>query len=197
MPQITVDPLVFKDVIATIGAADAYEQHCSQILFTPASAQITWQGLTPASVHTDTATATWSCQFDYVQDWETPDSLARFLYANEGAKVPFKLKPRRGSGPEFEATLIIVPGAIGGAINTFGATSVTLGCTGRPVLVDSAPPAAWAATTVYDVGDRVSIDAGAVVLRAMTDGTSDAVEPAAPGAGAAVIDGTVAWLQTA
>lgn len=193
--DISVDPLILKDVIATIGAADTYEKHLSQVLFAPTSGQITWQGLTPAAAFSDTATATWTCQFDYVQDWETPNSLSRFLYENEGAKVPFAFKPRRGSGPEFEASLIIVPGAIGGQVNTFGTTSVTLGCEGRPTLVDPVALSAWAATTVYEVGDRVTIDAGTVRLRALTDGTSGAVEPEAPAVGSVVIDDTVAWLR--
>lgn len=195
MTQINVDPLILKDVIATIGATDDYEKHLSQVLFTPTASQITWQGLTPPATFTDTSTATWGCQLDYVQDWETTDSLSRYLYANEGAKVPFTFRPRRASGPDWEATLIIVPGAIGGAVNTFGTTSVVLGCEGRPTLVDLVAPTAWAATTAYVVGDRKTIDSGTVTLRALTAGTSDATEPAAPALGGVVIDGTVAWVR--
>ena len=47
--------------------------------------------------------------------------------------------PKNG-GPSFSADVVITPGAIGGAVNAFATTSVTLGCNGKPVLVPAAPP---------------------------------------------------------
>lgn len=133
MAQIAVNPLVLKDVVLSLGA-DSYEKHVSGVTFTPSAATITWQGLTPTAKFTDVAAADWTCQLDYVQDWDTPDSLSQYLFENEGAEIAATFKPRSGSGPSFTANLVITPGAIGGVVNAYATTSVTLG-SDKPVLV--------------------------------------------------------------
>lgn len=56
-------------------------------------------------------------------------------------------------------------------------------------------PAAWAAETVYQINAQVSLTGGEV-LSCIAGGTSDdTTEPAAPGVGVTVTDGTVEWLQ--
>lgn len=134
MALIPVNPLVLKDVEATFGADD-YRKHLDTVTFTPSAAQKSWTGL-GKNTHTDTDTATWTVALAGVQDWDTPDSLSRFLYEHEGETVPFTFRPRSGSGPSFMADVVITPGAIGGAVNAFTPLSVTLGCNGRPVLVE-------------------------------------------------------------
>lgn len=136
MPQIDVTPLVLKDVILTIGEnGDTYEKHVSGVTFTPTASAITWRGLSPNAVFTDPGSVTWSCALNYVQDWDTANSLSQFLFDNEGQTVTMEFKPKSGSGPSFTADVIIIPGAIGGQVNTYAATTVTLGVQGRPVLV--------------------------------------------------------------
>lgn len=196
MATISVAPFVLKDVLLGI-EADNYEAHVSAVTFTPANSAQEWRGLTPTAVFTDPGSETWTATLEIAQDWETPDSLARYLFQNAGSTRAVTFKPRSGSGPTFEAQVTLVSPAIGGTGNAYATASVACGVQGRPTLVDSSPaPAAWTATTAYEVGDRVSIDGGAAVLRALTDGTSDAVEPAAPGRSNSVVDGDVAWLQT-
>lgn len=134
MASIAVNPLVLKDVVLTFGL-NSYEEHVSNVTFTPSASVITWKGLTPTSVHSAGTTATWAASLTYVQDFETTDSLAVYLFNNEGEEVEVTFKPRSGSGPSFTATLIITPGAIGGAVDTFGEATVTLGSKGKPVLV--------------------------------------------------------------
>lgn len=56
------------------------------------------------------------------------------------------------------------------------------------------PPPAWEAETAYDLGDLVSLTGGEV-LEVTEAGTSDTTEPAAPGVGNTVVDGTVTWQQ--
>ena len=136
MPQIAVNPLVLKDVLLSLGL-DSYEKHVSGVTFTPSASTINWQGLTPDSKFTDVTAADWTCQLDYVQDWETVDSLSQYLFENEGLEIEATFKPRSGSGPSFTATLVITPGAIGGVVNAYATTSVTLGST-KPVLVPAA-----------------------------------------------------------
>lgn len=135
MATIAVAPLVMKDVTLTIGTDD-YKKHVDQVTFTPSAQTQTWTGLGGNS-HTDVGTATWSCVLNYVQDWETTDSLSQYLLENEGESVSVTFKPKSGSGPSFTATVTITPGAIGGSVNAYATTSVTLGST-KPVLVPAA-----------------------------------------------------------
>lgn len=137
MATIGVAPFVLKDVILTI-EDDSYQAHVSQVQFDPSASTQTWQGLTPTSVHTDSTIATWTCTLAYAQDWETVDALSRYLFDNEGLEKDVIFKPRSGSGPSFEATIIITPGAIGGTVNSFATATVTLGCKGKPTLVPAA-----------------------------------------------------------
>lgn len=127
-------PLVMKDVILGLGA-DSYEKHVSAVTFTPSASTVTWQGLSPDASFTDVTNATWTVAIEVVQDWEQVDSLCRYLFENEGEHVEATFKPRSGSGPSFTGTVIITPGAIGGAVNAVATQSVTLGLEGRPVLV--------------------------------------------------------------
>ncbi|MCU1439994.1 MAG: hypothetical protein JWP85_991 [Rhodoglobus sp.] len=136
MTTIAVAPLVLKDVLLTIGT-DNYEKHVSGVVFTPKASTISWQGLTPAAKFTDVTAAEWTCVLSYVQDWETTNSLSAYLFANEGDTIAVEFKPKSGSGPTFEANLVITPGAIGGQVNAYATTSVTLG-SDRPVLVPAA-----------------------------------------------------------
>lgn len=133
MSIIAVNPLILKDVTLEIGTDD-YKKHVSKVSFTPSASSVTWKGL-GGNTHTDVTNATWTCELSYVQDWETTDSLSAYLYANEGSTVAVNFKPRTGSGPSFTANIVITPGAIGGAVDAYTDTSVTLGCDGKPVLV--------------------------------------------------------------
>ncbi|MBD8077695.1 hypothetical protein [Cellulosimicrobium arenosum] len=138
MAVIEVQPLVLKDVILIIGGetGDDYRKHVDAVTFTPSSSTITWTGL-GLNTHTDAAIATWTAVLNYVQDWETTDSLSRYLFEHEGETVEMEFAPRSGSGPSFTANVAITPGAIGGTVNTYATTSVTLG-SDKPVLVPAA-----------------------------------------------------------
>ncbi|WP_433586367.1 hypothetical protein [Microbacterium hydrocarbonoxydans] len=138
MTTIAVKPFVLKDVLFQV-ETDNYEAHLSQVQFDPSSSIQTWQGLTPASVHTDATTATWQGILAYAQDWETPNSFSRYLYDHEGEEIDVVFKPRSGSGPSFSVTIIVTPGSIGGTVNAFATASVTVGCKGRPELVPVTP----------------------------------------------------------
>jgi hypothetical protein len=157
MTTVALTPLVLKDAIMTIGV-DSYQKAINQVTFTPSASTIEFAGLGLNSV-TDTSTATWTCGMSYMQDWDTTTSLSRYLFENEGETVAAVFSPRNGSGPSFTTDLVITPGAIGGDVNAFALTSVTLGCSGKPVLVEaaavptleSALPASVAATGVVTI----------------------------------------------
>ena len=80
-------------------------------------------------------TRTPTCVIEYVQDWDSTESLSKFLFANEGKTIDVTFKPNSANTPTFTAKLVVTPGAIGGTVNSYATTSVTLGVTGKPVLV--------------------------------------------------------------
>jgi hypothetical protein len=139
MTVLPVQPLVLKDVELLLGSGtpDDFRKHVSGVTYTPSSAQQTWTGL-GKNTHTDAAIPTWTVQLDYVQDWTSTNSLSSYLFTHEGEQLTAKFTPTSGSGPSFTSTVTIVPGAIGGQVNAFATTSVTLG-SDRPVKV---PPVA-------------------------------------------------------
>lgn len=138
MAVLTPKPLVLKDVELTIGSgtADDFRKYVSSVAFTPSSSSITWTGL-GLNTHTDVATATWTCDLTFVQDWESADSLSRYLYDNEGETVPVTFRPKSGVGPSFTANISVTPGAIGGSVNAYAEATVSLG-SDKPVLVPAA-----------------------------------------------------------
>jgi hypothetical protein len=132
MASIAVVPLVLKDVTITLGA-NGYEKHVSSVTFTPSSSTISFTGMTPTAVFTDTTAQTWVCELEYVQDWDTTNSLSKYLLANAGTSVTGVFKPRQAGTPTFTATVSIQSGAIGGKVNAYATTKVSLGST-VPVL---------------------------------------------------------------
>lgn len=133
MATIDVKPLVLKDVLLKIGD-DNYEKHVSAVRFVPSSSTIQWSGLTPDAVFTDATVPTWTCELEFAQDWETYDSLSRYLFEEMGTTKAVEFIPVKGSGNlKVTANLTIVPGSIGGAVNEYATDSVTLG-SDKPVL---------------------------------------------------------------
>lgn len=134
MTQIAVAPFVLKDALLQI-ATDNYEKHVSGLVIAPQTSPITWQGLTPDSAFSDASNPIWTCQMDYAQDWTTANSLAQYLLTNAGQQKVAIFKPLGATAgdPIFTATIIIVPGPIGGAVNTVQVGTVTMGVIGQPV----------------------------------------------------------------
>ena len=137
MPIIAVQPIVLKDVVLEI-EDDDFAAACSSAVITPTSSAVVFKGLKPDAVFTDVTAATWALALTFAQDWVTAGSLSLYLFNNEGATVEGVLKPQSGVGPSFAVTIIITPGAIGGAVDQVATATVTLGVSGRPVLVPAA-----------------------------------------------------------
>lgn len=134
MTVIAVKPIVLKDCKLKI-AADNYEAHVSSVTVTPSVSTQTWKGLTPAASFTDSSSPSWVAGLEYAQDWETPESLARYLFEHQGETVTALFQPKAGTGlPEFTVDLVITPGPIGGTIDSFATGSVSLGVSGQPAL---------------------------------------------------------------
>lgn len=131
MSQIVVKPIVLRDVLLKI-EADDYEKHVSGVTMTPSSGSVSWTGLAPDDTFTFPTATTWAVQLDYAQDWETANSLSRYLYDHEGETVTLLFEPVKG-GLGWQVEVVIVPGSIGGQVNTVAAASVTLGALGKPI----------------------------------------------------------------
>lgn len=131
-----IQPLVLKESIVEIGGTDV-RRHVSGVTFTPSATSITWHGLSPDAAFSDVADATWTVAINYAQDWTLPASFSRYLFEHEGETVAMTFAPKVAEGASFTADVIITPGAIGGEWGAVGTASVTLGCVGRPELVET------------------------------------------------------------
>lgn len=136
MTQIDVKPIVLRDVLLSI-AADDYEKHVSGVTITPTTGSVTWNGLTPAAAYSFPTSTTWALQLDYAQDWDTANSLSRYLFDHEGEEVSMTFEPVKG-GLGWQVDVVIVPGSIGGQVNAVATATVTLGVNGRPTPVPAA-----------------------------------------------------------
>ncbi|WP_315107011.1 hypothetical protein [uncultured Microbacterium sp.] len=130
MAQIDVKPIVLRDVLLSI-AADSYEKHVSGVTITPTTGSVTWNGLTPDAAFNFPTSTTWALQLDYAQDWDTANSLSRYLFDHEGQEVTMIFEPVKG-GLGWEVDVVIVPGSIGGQVNAVATATVTLGVNGKP-----------------------------------------------------------------
>ena len=136
MAQIGVVPIQLKNALFQV-EADSYEKHVSAVEFVPSSSIVTWKGLHPDAVFTFGSTASWQCNLTFAQDWETEDSLSRYLFENDGEEIDVIFEPVNG-GTGFSATLIVTPGSIGGALDAVAQSTVQLGVKGKPVLIPAA-----------------------------------------------------------
>ncbi len=138
MAVIEVVPIVMKDATLSIPSTTGsdFKKHVSKVQFDPTTPTTSWTGL-GGNVHTAIGTTTWAVAIDYAQDWGTVGSLSQYLLENAGDKVNITFAPEAG-GPSFTADVLIVPGAIGGAVNAVATASVTLPVVGAPVPVPAA-----------------------------------------------------------
>lgn len=131
--DVPLAPFILNDVLLTLGAND-YEGSVSAVEFAPSSNIVTWKGMKPGASYSFPTNATWQCNLTYAQDWETTNSLSRYLHDHEGETVAATFEPKSG-GASFTATLLIVPGSIGGTVDAVAEASVSLGVQGKPQYV--------------------------------------------------------------
>lgn len=126
MAVIDVSPIILNDCTLTVGT-DNYEAHVSQVQFDPSTNIVRWKGLTPTSNHAFQSASEWTATLALAQDWETANSLSRYLHDHEGEQVSATFDD--GSGTVWTTTLTIAPGSIGGQVDTVAVSTVTMGCT--------------------------------------------------------------------
>lgn len=133
MAQINISPFIIRDCLLKIGA-DSYEKHISKVQVDPQISQVSWQGGTPDSKFNDATITGYTVGIDYAQDWETPDSLAQYLWENKGLAKVIEFTPRNGMGQKITLTATILPGPFGGGVGPVAAGSVTLPVQGEPAI---------------------------------------------------------------
>lgn len=132
MATIGISPLYMTNVLLTVGTDD-YQKHVSGVTFTPAPKTAQWTGL-GENTHSAVGVPTWTVELAYAQDWDTANSLSAYLFANAGTTKSVVFEPVAG-GSGFTADVIIQHGAIGGQVDSFAATTVSLPLDGAPTLV--------------------------------------------------------------
>lgn len=133
MTAVPVAPIVIKNATFMVGADD-YAAHCSKVEFVPTPSNASWKGMAPAGVFNGSGLSTWVANVDIAQDWTTPKSLARYLFAHEGETKTVTFQPEAGAtAPSWTVELTIVPPSIGGAVDAVATSSVTMQIKGRPV----------------------------------------------------------------
>lgn len=133
MADIVLEPILLSNVLLTLGDND-YQGSVSKVEIAPTSSIVNWKGMTPAASYSFPTSSTWACNLEYAQDWETTNSLSRYLHDHEGETVEATFEPKNG-GASFTATLVIVPGTIGGSVDTVATATVALGVRGKPSYV--------------------------------------------------------------
>jgi len=119
-------PIFMKDAVFEISGTD-YAGEVSSVRFTAASSQVDFKGLKPASKFTESTDPTYTCVVAYGQDFENAQSFANALLDLAGTTVPVTFVPKASGTVQFTANLSIIPGDIGGDVDTYATASVTLG----------------------------------------------------------------------
>ena len=119
------------------GAPVDFAAAASSVTITPKYSQQSWQGMKKTAKFTDQGDAEWSLTMDIAQDLAT-GSLATFLLSNTGVKAALRFRPTAGAGEAIDVNVTLAAPQLGGKINAYATSSVTLGVDGQPVIVQAA-----------------------------------------------------------
>lgn len=132
MAEQPVNPTILKDMVLMVGADD-FAAAVSSATITPTTSVVTWKGLKPDATFSFSTAPTYVLDLEYAQD-EVDTSLSTYLWNHQGETIEgVVLEPASGVGARYTFNLMIAHGAVGGAVDTVGVASVSLGINGRPV----------------------------------------------------------------
>jgi hypothetical protein len=134
------DPTYMTESVLEIGTTD-YAAEVSGFQLVPTYTTASWKGLKPGSVFTRSGKATWVLTINFGQDHELATSLSTFLHENEGLQFPYSVAPLDGC-TAFSGELIAQAGPIGGEVDQFGNSTVSLPVQGKPTRTPVLPLAA-------------------------------------------------------
>jgi hypothetical protein len=131
------NPLFISTATVTIDSVD-YADLISNVVFTPTTPSVEFKGVS-GKVATSTGATTWAVTFDYAQSFDTAGSLALKLFNDSGDKVTAVFKPQgSASAASVTATVTLLSGSFGGAIDAAATSSVTLPVDGKPTITPAA-----------------------------------------------------------
>lgn len=126
MAIITPKPTFLTDLTLKLGTTDNFEKAISSVLVTPTFQQIEFKGGTPDATFRKVVVTGCTVAITYVQDWESTNSLSRYLQANAGTDVLAEFVPVKGVAGTIKSTVTIAPGPAGGNVDTAATATVTL-----------------------------------------------------------------------
>lgn len=142
-------PLFMRDVSLTLGATTPAEYNCqvasAMVEVTPGD-EVTITTLCSDGTYSEVGRSSYALVLTLGQDWAETQGLARYLWDNEGAAVPFRLQAHGAetdsatATPAMTGTVRIVAANYGGEVDTFAEAEVTLPCTAKPVLETAVVP---------------------------------------------------------
>jgi hypothetical protein len=136
MAAVAAVPIILNNVTVQIGD-DTYEAACRTVRFVPTTAVVKWKGLTPSATFAFAGTPEWDVTVTFAQDIASAASLTKALHTGVGTKPVLVFEPVAG-GPTVTATIVLIPGDIGGDIDTVPESSVTMPVQGQPVIAPAA-----------------------------------------------------------
>lgn len=126
--------IFMKNVTFKVASTD-YSTQLSSVALTPNATTATWAGFNGAT-QKNTAAADWQADLTFGQDWST-GGFSKYLFDNEGKSVVATFAPVAG-GPTFTATVTLTPGSVGGGVNAYAESSVSLPIDGKPTVTAAA-----------------------------------------------------------
>lgn len=127
-PIIPVKARPLKAVVLSLEGND-FGAHVSNVAQVPTTQQLTWQGMKPEAALTASSAPTWVTTLNVVQDYQNPQSLFNYLLANAGKVATLKFYPDDDGEFYTETEVTLVAPQIGGAVNAYNESTVSLGCT--------------------------------------------------------------------
>lgn len=136
-PAAAVVPkvLILNDIVLTIGT-DNYEASVKKVRLVPTTPVAKWKGMTPGSVVNVAGDPEWVMELAFAQDHDTATSMSLYLAANVGTEKTITLKPKKpasGTAPLYTVKVLILPGPIGGDLDSVAEGDVSLPVNGQPV----------------------------------------------------------------
>lgn len=131
-PVNLITPKPTTHIKVTIGTAE-YQTQVTSIAINPQPQSVSVRGGAPDAHYEATVPGGWQLALNVIQDWETGSSLCNFLLANEGQAATIVYKPINTGNGEFTVQVpSLVAPSIGGPVNQYNESTVTMGCT-KPV----------------------------------------------------------------
>ena len=126
------NPFNMTEAVVSFGLND-YQKVVSSVRIenSPNSADFRGVG---GNVETLPGKGTWTLVLTFAQDWETVDSLSLLLWNNDGEKTSVSVEPVAG-GAHWEGEVTLVAPSVGGDVDVFATSSVTLTFTEKPELI--------------------------------------------------------------